>query len=106
MKKLQAQNRSNAGKAAQGNAWYFGADKGEAVVVDTVRNVGQKTFFLRNGQWIDSTLTKEEEAKPQQIERFSKEYFVLAKELGKEGAAILAIEEPVIVKFNGQVYQY
>jgi hypothetical protein len=105
-KELAQQFSSNAGKAAQGNAFYFGADKGDAVVVDTIRNVGQKTFFLRNGQWIDSSLTKEEEAKPQQIERFSKEYFKLATELGKDGAAYLGIEEPVIVKLNGQVYQY
>ena len=105
-KQLEQKLSANAGKAAQGNAFYFGAEKGEEVVVDTIRNVGQKTFFLRNGQWVDSSLTKEEEAKPQQIERFSKEYFKLAEELGKDGAPYLAIEEPVIVKLNGQVYQY
>ena len=105
-KELMAKRNQQAGKAAQGSAYYFDAEAGEAVVVDTVRNVGQKTFFLRNGQWVDSSLTKEEEAKPQKLERFSKEYFELAEKLGRSGAQYLAIDDPVIVKLDGQAYQY
>ena len=32
-----------------------------------VRNVGSRTFFRRDGQWVDSQVTKTQEAKAQRI---------------------------------------
>ena len=41
-----------------------------------------------------------------QIERFSDEYFDLVAKHGKYVAPYLAIDEPVVIELDGQVYQW
>ena len=76
------------------------------VVVDTVQNVGSKTFFLRGGRWVDSTLTEEQSKAVQKIERYSKEYFALLDKHGKDAAKYLAIEGEVTLVLGGQAYEF
>ena len=78
----------------------------ESSVVQTVQNVGAKTFFLRNGRWVDSTLSEEQEQKVIQITRYSAEYFDLIAQYGSDAAKYLAIEGDVTVVLNGQAYSF
>ena len=68
--------------------------------------IGSKTFYLRNGKWVDASVTAEQEKQAHEIKRFSDEYFDLATKHGKDVAKYLAIDEPVIIKLDGQVYSY
>ena len=57
-------------------------------------------------QWVDSTLTDEQEKNVRKIERFSPEYFDLVKRHGKDVAKYLAIEGDVTIVLDGQAYSF
>ncbi len=78
----------------------------DSSVVQTVQNVGTKTFFLRNGRWVDSTLSEQQEKNVIQLTRYSTEYFDLIAQYGSEAAKYLAIEGDVTVVLNGQAYSF
>jgi Ca-activated chloride channel family protein len=89
-----------------GGAYFYDANDGARVDVPTVRTVGGKTFFYRGGQWVDSTVSAEEEQRPVKIRRYSREYFDLAGRYGRSAAQYLAIDEPVLIKLDNTVYQW
>jgi Ca-activated chloride channel family protein len=96
-----------AAQAPAGGAARFRKADGDAeVVLDSVQNVGSKTFFLRGGRWVDSTLTEEQSKAVQKIERYSKEYFALLDKHGKDAAKYLAIEGEVTLVLDGQAYEF
>lgn len=77
----------------------------DALLSQKVRNIGQKTFFLRKGQWRDSTVTPQQEKKAIRIVQFSREYFDLAAEHGGTLAKYLAFQEPVLLNLGEKTYQ-
>jgi len=93
-------------RGARPQSTYFDAAKDRQVAVDTVQNIGRKTFYRRGDHWVDGSLTKEQEAKPIKIERFSADYFRLVDKHGKEAALYLNIEEPILVELGGQAYEF
>jgi Ca-activated chloride channel family protein len=72
----------------------------------TVLNVGGKTFFWRNDRWEDSVLTTEQKKSIQIVKRYSDEYFALVEKFGAQAAKYLAVDEPVVVVFQRQAYQF
>jgi Ca-activated chloride channel family protein len=78
----------------------------EALVAQAVRQVGPKTFYHRDGQWIDSALSEEEQQKPIRVERFSRKYFDMIEKYGRELAPYLAFDDPVLVEVEGQAYLF
>ncbi len=72
---------------------------------ENVRNIGQKTFFMKKNRWQDSTVTEQQEKKAIRIKQFSKEYFDLAAKHGGTLAKYLAFSEPVIVNLGNETYQ-
>jgi Ca-activated chloride channel family protein len=85
---------------------YYDALQDRQVVAKSMINVGRKTFNRRGDRWVDSTLNEEQEKAAKQIERFSDEYFDLVAKHGKHVAPYLAIDEPVTIELDGQVYQW
>jgi len=85
---------------------YYDAEQDKQVVADSVITVGRKTLFRKGERWVDSTVSDEEEKSARQIERYSREYFDLVTRHGKHVAQYLAIEEPMCVKLDGQVYAW
>lgn len=77
----------------------------EAAGKPSVRQVGAKTFYFKNGRWIDSTVKSEEDAKAKVIEQFSEDFFRLAESQKSELNQYLTFDEPVIVELDGQVYR-
>ncbi|MCR4415943.1 MAG: hypothetical protein NUV77_26305, partial [Thermoguttaceae bacterium] len=58
----------------------------------------------RGNQWVDSTVTKEQEANAARIKQFTREYFDLAKRHGRSLSQYLAFDEPVLVNLDGRAY--
>ncbi|QDS97846.1 VIT domain-containing protein [Adhaeretor mobilis] len=85
---------------------FYDAKEGRQKLANNVFSLGRKTFFRRADRWVDSTVTEEEEKKAEAIERFSPEYFALAKRLGKRATPYLAIEDAVVVKLDGKTYSW
>ncbi len=85
---------------------YYDALQDRQVVAKSMINVGRKTFNRRGDRWVDSSLSEEQEKAAKQIERFSDEYFDLVAKHGKHVAPYLAIDEPVTIELDGQVYQW
>jgi hypothetical protein len=85
---------------------YYDAMQDKQVVSANCIVVGRKTLFRRGEQWVDSSVTEEEQRSAKKIERYSREYFDLVERHGKHVAQYLAIEEPVCVKLDGKVYEW
>ena len=95
------------GQALVGNsAVAFDLDRGRNVNVTTVQLIGRKTFFYRGGRWVDASLTDDEEKNAQKIDRYGDKCFELVRAHGKEIGMYLALDEPVVVKLDDQVYQW
>ena len=69
-----------------------------------VRQIGAKTFYFKNGRWVDSSVKPEEDAKAVKIAQFSDDYFRLARTQKAEYNQYLSQSEPVTVKLEDTVY--
>ncbi|MFC1733707.1 VIT domain-containing protein, partial [candidate division KSB1 bacterium] len=78
--------------------------KGKSEEIISVRNIGTKTFYWKNNNWIESTLTKKEINEAAKIKQFSNEYFELTKGQTADMNQCLSIEENLLVRVNGRVY--
>ena len=102
-----AQAFREAGKALGAPAMAMDADKAVEEVqraAQNIRNIANRTFYRRQNQWIDSTLTEEQQKNVQRIKQFSREYFELANRYGRTMAQYLVFDEPVMVNLGGQAY--
>lgn len=88
-----------------GRAAMFEDSEGNAQVAVNVQNVGQKTFYRRQNQWRDASVTPDQEKKAQRVKQYSPEYFELAAKHGGQLAKYLAFSEPVIVNLGPETYQ-
>lgn len=71
---------------------------------ETVRYVGNRVFYRRQGRWIDGTLKPEQQKNPIRIKQLSDEYFELIRKYGREIAQYLVFDEPTIVNIDQQAY--
>ncbi|MFV2067219.1 MAG: VWA domain-containing protein, partial [Pirellulales bacterium] len=85
---------------------YYAVESDQRVDVRTVRTVRSKTFFLKQGRWVDSSVTAEQEQRAITIERFSDAYFGLLDRVGPSAARYLAIEGPVLIELGGEAYAW
>jgi len=79
--------------------------EGEVQVLESVRNVGQKSFYYKEKVWQDSTVTPEQAKHAVRVVQFSPEYFELAASHGGTLAKYLAFDEPVLVNLGTKTYQ-
>ena len=73
----------------------------EVEQIDEERN---RTFFRRSGQWVDSQVTKTQEANARRIKQFSDEYFELAQTQGRRLSQYLVFDEPVLLTLDNKAY--
>ncbi len=90
------------GGAGYGGNVYRDAQTDRDVAVTTNRNVGNKSFFLRGSQWIDSTVTEEQTKKARRVTQFTDEYFELARKHGRQLTQYLVSDEPVLVNLGDE----
>jgi len=68
-----------------------------------VVNLGNKSFFWRENQWRDSTVTDEQVKKAERCEQFSPRYFELASRHGRKLSQYLVADEPVLLNLEGEI---
>ena len=92
--------------SAPGAAMQLGRDAAReaAAVENNVRTIGARTFFRRNGQWIDAQVAPEQQSRARRIKQFSDEYFALAAKHGRTLAQYMAFDEPVMLAVGDEVY--
>jgi len=73
-------------------------------VKKNVRNIGNRSFYRQNNQWVDSTLTEEQQHNPIKVKQFSDEYFKLADRIGRTMSKYMVFDEPALINLNGQSY--
>ena len=98
LKKLES--LSGSGKAA-----FYEDSLGNTQVAASVQNIGQKTFYRRQNQWRDSSVTPEQEKQARRVKQFSPEYFELATKHGSHLSKYLVFTEPVLVNLGDVTYQ-
>lgn len=91
---------------ARGNAVYFDSKSNRGEIATNILKRGRKTFFRQGEQWVDSSLTEEEQKRVNNIKRYSRAYFDLVAQHGDHVAQYLAIDEPVMVELDGNVYAW
>lgn len=74
-------------------------------MADPVKRIGGKTFFFKEGRWIDSEIQKKTKAKEVAIVQFSDAYFDLARKAKADWSPFLAFEEPITVLLDGTIYK-
>ena len=80
------------------------ADKELADIGQNIRNIGNRTFYQRSGRWVDSQVTKDQEANFKKVKQFSDEYFELARRHGRTLAQYMVFDEPVLLNLDNQAY--
>ena len=89
------------GQQAQEKSSWRDAD-GELVEVETVQNLGRKTFFRRSGVWVDGDVA--EDGKPDEVVRqFSDRYFELVRGQRAAQNRWLSLSGPVLVRIEGRI---
>jgi len=89
-----------------GAAKYRDAETGREVTVNTIKNVGAKTFYRRGDRWIDSEVTAEEMKRAVKVKRYSDQYFALIDKYGRDAAKYLASEGDVYISLGDKVYAF
>jgi Ca-activated chloride channel family protein len=79
--------------------------EGNEAVAEKVRQVGSKTFYYRDGGWIDSAVSADETGKAIVLKQFSDDFFTLARNQAAEQNQYLTFAERVTVKLGGTVYR-
>ena len=98
-----AQNAAAPASAAPaGAANYRDAASDKDVTVNTVRNLGAKSFYWRENRWQDSTVTEEQIKTARRFEQFSDDYFKLAEKHGRTLSQYLVYDEPVILNLDDE----
>jgi hypothetical protein len=69
-----------------------------------MRNVGNRTFYRQNGQWVDSQVTKAQQQNARRVKQFSDDYFSLSRRYGRTMSQYLAFDEPVMLNLDGEAY--
>ncbi|MBL9125966.1 MAG: VWA domain-containing protein [Planctomycetaceae bacterium] len=88
---------------ALGEARYSDLATGQSVAVQTVRNIGAKTFYCRDGQWRDAAC-QVEPRDAIRVTQFSPEYFKLAEAHGRTVSQYLVFDEPVLLQIEEKCY--
>ncbi len=66
---------------------------------------GPRTFFRKDGRWVDATVKPEDDAKALVIEQFGDEFFRLASKQSAEQNQYFAFDEPVTVRLADRIYR-
>lgn len=69
-----------------------------------VRTIANRAFYRRDGQWVDSTVSREQEKNAVRIKQFSDKYFELARRHGRQFSQYMVFDEPVLVNVENQAY--
>lgn len=98
----KAQLQSNAQVAGGAQAWTDA--NGRVNYEAGCQVVGNRAMFMRQGRWVDPTVTAEETKAAEVVEQFTDRYFELAR-TNANLRRYLALPEGCTVRVDGKVYQ-
>ena len=96
---------SNTKMAPASEAMSYEDAEGELQIVSTIKQIGTKTFYLRDEKWVEGTLDDIELKAAIEIKKFSDGYFKVAKVQKAEFNKYLAFEEDIVVRIDDKVYK-
>lgn len=99
-----AVRESKRARAQQEVLRVDGADDEDAASGAAVNKVGDKTFYMRDGVWVDSEFKPESKLPETAVEFGGDEYFALIKR-EPQLARFFALGERVVVVYRGRVYR-
>jgi hypothetical protein len=99
-----AVRESRRARAQQDAVQVDGADEDEAMRVGGARKIGDKTFYLREGVWLDSEFKQGAKLPETALVFGSDEYFALVSR-EPDLARFFALGERVVVVYKGRVYR-
>lgn len=76
-----------------------------ATTRDAIRAIAGKTFYHRQGIWVDSSANEKQIAEAEPIKWFSEAYFELLDKLNQDQKAWLAENESVVLVVKGKSYR-
>ncbi len=99
---MQARKYQSAKQASKAAQYY---DKsGEEVTVDRVKVLGSKTFYLKDGEWVDSEYKKDMKVK--KVKQLSSPYFKLARSNTAQSKYLtFTRSRSIIVVMDGRAYR-
>ena len=103
---LQLESRASSSATSGGGTGATGMGGTAAQPFERVQQMANQTFYFRNSQWEDPTVTAEQRSNAIVVKQFSDEYFALVEKHGRELTQFLTTEEPVLLNFKGQTYLF
>ena len=99
-----ANNSSQKSQANMNRSNFYLTQNMERVEITTVQQITDRTFFKRNNRWVDSSVLKNETAKPDQVIEFgTPEFYKLVDRLVRDGReGILALSGELLVVVDGK----
>lgn len=106
---LRAQKKDYAAKikvsSNSSGGSYQDAD-GTVKIVSTIKQIGTKTFYKKEGVWVDGSLSDEELKQAVEIVRFSDDYFQIANGQSAYFNQYLTVNDEIVVKIKDSVYRF
>ena len=72
--------------------------------MQSVFNLGTKTFFQKKGRWIDSTVTRDQEKQVIKLVQYSEAYFDVIRKLPAKDNQYFTLDGEMILNIGGQTY--
>ncbi len=77
-------------------------EQGRTVRVETVRNIGRKTFYRRGGVWVDREYVDNENEEVEEVTQLSTRFFELVRGQRAAQNSWLTFSETVLIRLNGR----
>lgn len=104
--KSTMQNNTKVQSSAPVQGGAYKKDEQAEKNMANVRNVGSKTFYNKNNQWVDGSLDAKTAKNVVKVKMYSDEYFKLAKGQSAEFNQYLSVGENVVVVINNVAYEF
>jgi len=104
--KSTMQNNTKVQNSAPVQGGAYKKDEQAEKNMANVRNVGSKTFYNKNNQWVDGSLDAKTAKNVVKVRMYSDEYFKLAKGQSAEFNQYLSVGENVVVVINNVAYEF
>lgn len=75
-------------------------------VAQNVKKVGDKTFYFRDGNWVDATISGDDVKNAETIVPYSEEYFNIANSNPAIMNQYLNFDKGVVLEMNGRTYNF